>query len=447
MIGLNDDLRRLAEAGRPIRIGLVGAGQMGTDIVSQVAVMKGIDVVAVADIDVGRARTAFDIAKVDREVVKADGPELADGAVCSGHVVVTSDYRVLVDSSSVDVVVEATGNTEVGARVILRAARRGKSVASLNVETDVTVGPALGEYVRAKGALYSLAAGDEPTACKELWDFADALGFTVVAVGKGKNNPLDRHASPLDREIVREAEARGLRPEMLVEFIDGSKTMIEMAAVANATGLVPDVRGMHGPSATLDTLKNVFVPAVDGGQLSRPGVVDYAVGAIAPAVFAVVRTDQPRLREAMALRDMGPGPYYALVRPYHLCSIEVPLTCVELFVHHRAAMAPANGLVADVVAVAKRDLHTDDRLGGIGSATHYGVIEEYAKARGQRLLPIGIAQGARVVRPVAADLPLTLDDVEVSSGSVAQVRHLQEMWQSQEIGLEQFLASLDGVDA
>ena len=137
----------------------------------------------------------------------------------------------------------------------------------MNVETDITVGPLLHWYARRKGVLYALAAGDEPAACKELYDFAEALGFTIVAAGKGKNNPLDRHAKPTDEKWAKEAQRRGLNPNMLIEFVDGSKTMIEMAAVSNATGLVPDVRGMHGPKTTRDKLQRDVRPQ---GARRRP---------------------------------------------------------------------------------------------------------------------------------------------------------------------------------
>jgi predicted homoserine dehydrogenase-like protein len=233
---------------------------------------------------------------------------------------------------------------------------------------------------------------------------------------------------------------------MLIEFVDGSKTMIEMAAVSNATGLVPDVRGMHGPMTHREILERVFRLEEDGGLLHRVGVVDYGVGKVAPGVFLIVRTDHPRLREAMVLRDMGSGPYYTLFRPYHLCSIEVPLTCALLVIEGRSNMAPLDHLTSEVFAVAKQHLTPGDTLEGIGGSSFYGLIDRYEVARAERLLPIGLANGAKVIRPVKLDQPLTLDDVLLSEPSVLlSLRRLQDRWFSGEIESDALLKTLDGL--
>ena len=298
----------------------------------------------------------------------------------------------------------------------------------MNVETDITVGPLLNWYAQQKGVIYALAAGDEPAACKELYDLATSMGFTIVAAGKGKNNPLDRHATPTDPAVMKEAARRGLSPNMLIEFVDGSKTMIEMAAVSNATGLVPDVRGMHGPLTDRDHLNQTFALKEEGGVLNKMGVVDYGIGRVAPGVFLIVRTDHPRLREAMVLRDMGNGPYYTLFRPFHLCSIEVPLTCAMLTIRHKSNMKPLNRLVSEVFAVAKHDLNPGDVLDSIGGTAYYSLIDTYENAKEECLLPIGLAKGAKVIRPVKIDTPITCDDVEIKPTTVLALRHLQDAW-------------------
>lgn len=428
MIGLHKELEERDRLGKPVRVGVIGAGQMGTDVVAEVKMMKGIDVVITADIDLERAKQAFEIAQMDGKVVVAETAEEADRAVAQGYRVAASDYRVVTDMKNVDVMLEATGFPEIGTRAALRAARAGQDLAMMNVETDITVGPLLHWYALQKGVLYALAAGDEPAACKELYDFAVSLGFTIVAAGKGKNNPLDRHSTPIDPAVMKEAARRGLSPNMLIEFVDGSKTMIEMAAVSNATGLVPDVRGMHGPDTDRDHLHEVFALKEDGGLLSQMGVVDYGIGRVAPGVFLIVRTDHPRLREAMVLRDMGNGPYYTLFRPFHLCSIEVPLTCAMLNIRKKSNMVPLDHLVAEVFAVAKKDLVVGDTLDAIGGTTYYSLIDTYETAKAECLLPIGLAKGAKVIRPVAIDTPITCADVEIKPSTVYQLRQLQEQW-------------------
>ena len=370
MIGLNEELKALEAQGKRVRIGMIGAGQMGTDVVAEVSMMSGVDVVIAADVDLERAKNAFMIGGTKGEVVVVGTAAEADAAIKAGKYVAVDDYHILTDVKNIDVVLEATGIPEIGARAALRTARNKHDLAMMNVESDITVGPILRWYCEKKGQLYALAVGDEPAACKELYDFADSLGFTIVAAGKGKNNPLDRHSSPEDPAIQKEAARRGLSPNMLVEFVDGSKTMIEMAAVSNATGLIPDVRGMHGPVTDRDHLNETFALKEDGGILNRIGVVDFGVGRVAPGVFLIVRTDHPRLREAMVLRDMGDGPYYTLFRPFHLCSIEVPLTCAMLVIRKQSNMVPLDRLVSEVFAIAKKDLSVGEELDSIGGVTY-----------------------------------------------------------------------------
>lgn len=443
MLGINKELEKREIIGKPVRVGLIGAGQMGTDIVAEVSMMKGINVVIVADIDIERAVQAYQIAGFQEEVKIAKTVEEADAAILAGELVAIDDYRLLTQLKNIDVVIEATGFPEVGANAALETIRNQHDLAMMNVETDITVGPLLRWYAEQHGQLYALAAGDEPAACKELYDFSDALGFTIVAAGKGKNNPLDRHASPGDPEIRKEAARRGLNPNMLVEFVDGSKTMIEMAAVSNATGLIPDVRGMHGPDTDREHLNETFALKEDGGILNNLGVVDFGVGRVAPGVFLIVRTDHPRLQEAMVLRDMGNGPYYTLFRPYHLCSIEVPLTCAMLTIRKESNMVPLEHLVSEVFAVAKKDLNPGDTLDVIGGASFYSLIDTYEKTRAENLLPIGLAKSAKIRRQVKKDDPITFDDVEVKPSIIYSLWQLQNQWMLNEISDDDLLIEVD----
>ena len=445
MIGLNEELKALKAQGKHVRIGMIGAGQMGTDVVAEVSMMSGMDVVIAADVDLERAKNAFVIGGTQGEVVVVETSAEADAAIKAGKYVAVDDYRILTDVENIDVVLEATGVPEIGARAALRTARNKHDLAMMNVESDITVGPILRWYCEKKGQLYALAAGDEPAACKELFDFADSLGFTIVAAGKGKNNPLDRHSSPEDPAIQKEAARRGLSPNMLIEFIDGSKTMIEMAAVSNATGLIPDVRGMHGPVTDRDHLNETFALKEDGGILNRIGVVDFGVGHVAPGVFLIVRTDHPRLREAMVLRDMGDGPYYTLFRPFHLCSIEVPLTCAMLVIRKQSNMVPLDRLVSEVFAIAKKDLSVGEELDCIGGVTYYSLIDTYETAKKENLLPIGLAKGAKVVRKIKIDEPIRFDDVQVQSSTLYTLRKLQDEWMVGNISEEDLLKAVDAV--
>lgn len=400
MTGIHQDLARRAEERRPIRFAVVGAGQMGTDIVSQVHCMRGIEVTAIADLDLARAAMAYEIAGVPAErVVVTHSAAAANDAVRAGKFVVTEDPAVIPAIEAVESVVDATGHPEAGAHIALDCFAHRKHLVMMNVEGDVTIGPVLRRKAEEAGVLYSMAAGDEPTALIELYSFAKALGLEIVAAGKGKNNPLNRDAVP--EEYAAEARRRGLNPHMLVEFVDGSKTMIEMACFANATGLTPDVPDMHGPNTSVPELSRVFRLREDGGILGRKGVVDYAVGKVAPGVFLIVSTDHPRLKQCLVLRDMGPGPTYTLFRPFHLCSMEVPLTVAEISLYGRATMQPLDHLSAEVTTIAKRDLAPGDVLEGIGGRTHRAGCMSYVDACAADALPLGLAKGCQVKAPVA----------------------------------------------
>jgi predicted homoserine dehydrogenase-like protein len=278
----------------------------------------------------------------------------------------------------------------------------------MNVECDVTVGAILRRKADEAGVVYTMAAGDEPAAILELYRFATALGFEVVAAGKGKNNPLDITATPA--ALAERAKARDMSARMLCEFVDGSKTAVEMCSVANATGLVPDVRGMHGAKTTRETLHKVFCLQSDGGVLTKKGVVDFAIG-VHPGVFVVFTTDQPRLKHGLIQRDMGTGPNYLLFRPYHLCSIEVPLTCAQAVIYGESSGHPLPKPVAECIAIAKRDLKTGETLDAIGEYCYRASIDIVQAARAENLLPLGLAKGCVLKRDVPIGQAIRYDDI------------------------------------
>lgn len=410
-----------AQRGRPVRVALVGAGQMGRGFAAQAHRMAGVHVCAVVDVVAERAVEALrgtgqapvtttDLAEIQR-VVEAGGA-------------VALDDLSLLTELPVDVVVEATGVPEIGAQVAVRCLLAGRDIATLNVESDVTIGRLLHDLARSTGAVYSVCRGDEPVECKILVDYARDLSMEVVCAGKGKNNPLDQRATPAS--LAEEATAKGMNPKMLCSFVDGSKAMIEMAALANTTGLGVSTRGMHGPPSTVPTLQDTFALVEDGGVLERPGVVDYCTGPVAPGVFVVVRTDDPYVNHELTYLKMGPGPYFALYRPYHLASVEAPLTLAEMVLDRRASLT-AEHWTAEVGAVTKADLAAGTVLEGVGGAHVHGLIEDAGEfALGERV-PLGVIAGARLVRDVPAGTFLTLADVELDqSSTIVALRRLQD---------------------
>jgi predicted homoserine dehydrogenase-like protein len=304
-----------------------------------------------------------------------------------------------VTTPNIDVVIDATGKPGVAADFDLLAMEHGKHLVMMNVEADVTIGPYLKAQADRLGVIYSVGAGDEPSSCMELIEFVTALGLPIVAAGKGKNNPLNYDAVPDDYR--EEAIRRNMNPRMLVEFVDGSKTMVEMAAIANATGLVPDVPGMHGPKTDRDDMAKVLIPKADGGILNKMGVVDYTIGkGVAPGVFVIVRAEHPRIIERMDDLHIGHGPYYAFFRPYHLTSLEVPLTCARIMLHGKPDMVPLPQPVAEVCAVAKRDLKVGESFDAIGETCYRSYTMTIADSRAAKAVPVGLLEGGKVTAPV-----------------------------------------------
>ena len=423
------EIARRAAARGPVRIGLIGAGEMGTDIVTQVSLMPGVEIAVLAEVRGDHAWAALDIAGPatrDRAVACATRAA-AEDAIRAGRMAVTTDSEIACTAAGVDVIIDATGNPGVGAQLSMQAIRHGKHVVMMNVEADVTVGAMLAEEARAAGVGYSLGAGDEPSSTMEIIQFAQSLGYPIVAAGKGKNNPLRFTAKPAEYE--EEARLRHMNPRMLVEFVDGSKTMIEMCAIANATGLLPDKPGMHGPEAGPADLAKLLVPASAGGLLSREGVVDYSIGkGVAPGVFVVIRAPHPRVKERLHdLKVVGNGEYFTFIRPYHLTSLEVPLTAASLVLRGEPHMVPMAQPVAECGAVAKEPLAPGVTLGKIGEDHYRGWLTTVAHARRERLLPMGLAERAVVTAPIAPGGWLTYDNCRVDETmEIVRLRRQQD---------------------
>ncbi|RWH82748.1 MAG: homoserine dehydrogenase [Mesorhizobium sp.] len=417
------ELLQRAEKQGPITIGLAGAGQMGTDIVVQVALMPGMRIGAISEVRPQAAIEAALLAGHDRsDIVQAGNAAAIDRAIEAGKIAVTEDLHALAAAGRIDVIIDATGNPNIGTLFALEVMKNGKHIVMLNVEADITIGRFLKEEARKAGVVYTGAAGDEPACTLEIIGFARSLGFNIIAAGKGKNNPLKIDAMPADYE--KEAAERNMNARMLVEFVDGSKTAIEMVAIANATGLVPDVPGMHGPTATLEELASVLCPREDGGVLHRKGVVDYSIGkGVAPGVFCIIETRHPRVLERMIDLKVGKGPYFTIFRPYHLTSLEVPLSAARAVVYKRADMEPLDHPVAEAVAVAKSELGLGQSLGMIGENDYRGFAMTWEDARARGALPLGLAERAKVVKPIKTGDFLTYENcVPDDSMVITQIR-------------------------
>lgn len=426
MSGINYQLKVLEESGKRIRVSLVGAGLMGKGMVSQMMLMKGMLPSLVASKKIEDAVESYTLAGVSREDI-AIGKTLEEinCAMEKGRFVATNITEYATKANLVDVVVDATGVPNTGAKIALDAIDNHKHIVMVNVEADITVGPILNKLAKEAGVVYTGTAGDEPGSVKEIYDFADALGFDILAIGKGKNNPIDFDATP---DTVKEvANQKKLKPLRLASFVDGTNTMIEMAAMSNATGFLPDVRGGHGPRATVKELPNIFSLKKDGGILNNYRVVDYVNG-IAPGVFVIVTTKLPQVHEEMRYLSMGDGPNYVLYRPYHLTSLETPITIARAMIYNEPTIAPIGRQLAEVITIAKKDLKKGEKLDGIGEFTILGSIESYEEAKNKNLLPIGLVNhNTSVTRDIRKGEAIRYDMVDLDkSTSIYKLRQMQE---------------------
>lgn len=430
MLNMDKKLAKREEEGKIIRAGIVGAGQMGRGMVTQMALMKGIMPAIVSDIKMDNVINAFHYAGIsDEDIAVAKTLEEANRFMEQGKYVATENSDLISQANLVEVAIDVTGVPEVGVKIAIDAMNNKKHVVMMDVETDVVIGSYLKKLGDQNGVIYTGSAGDEPGAVMELYSFARAMGMEVKVMGKGKNNKLDYDCNP--DTVLEEATRRKMSPRMLTSFKDGTKTMVEMTAMSNATGLIPDVIGGHGPSASpkdrCAELNEIFKLKKDGGILNQHGVVEYVNG-IAPGVFVTVTTQNEEIAYQMGYHSMGPGPLWTLYRPYHLCNLETPLTVAKIVIDGEPTIIPLDGPVSECIAVAKRDLKVGETIDGIGGYTTYGSIataqETYEKGYVVYAL---VNKNTRMKCDVKKGTLLTLDMVDLdTSTQLYQVRKEQD---------------------
>lgn len=427
MSGIYTELNRLEEDNKKIRVSIVGAGLMGKGMVSQMMLVKGMEPSLVTSNKLSDAVKAFTLAGIPKEdIVVAKSLQEINLAMEQNKYVASDMTEYATKANLVDVVVDGTGVPDVGARLAFDAIMNKKHIVMLNIEADVVVGPLLNKLAENAGVVYTGTAGDEPGSVQEIYDFAKATGFEVLAIGKGKNNPIDFEATP--DSVKEQALKSQLKPLRLTSFVDGTNTMVEMAAMCNATGFLPDIRGGHGPTTTVDELPKVYSLKSEGGILNNYKTVDYAHG-IAPGVFAIVTTSLPQVHHEMKFLKMGDGPNYVLYRPYHLTSLETPISVAKAYFYNEATITPKyDRPIAEVVTIAKKDLKKGENLDGIGEYTIYGTIEKYETAQEENLLPIGLVNNnATVNRDIKKGQLLTKDMVEIDKSTmIYKLRQMQE---------------------
>lgn len=426
-------LQQRAAAGKPVRVLLIGAGKFGSMFLSQVPHTPGLEVAVIADLSPERAREACRRVGWSEELIaRTDFVE---------------DSLAAIGRDDVEVMIEATGNPAAGTRHALAAIAAGKHSVMVNVEADVLVGPLLARKAAAAGVVYSLAYGDQPALICEMVDWARSCGFDVVAAGKGTKYLPEYHAST--PETVwgyygldpAEAAKGGMNPQMFNSFLDGTKSGIEMAAVANATGLTPPPAGLAFPPCGVDDLPRVLRPHNEGGVLNHSGTVEVisSLERDGRPVFRDLRWgvyvvfEAPNAYAARCFREYGlitdpSGTRAAMYKPFHLIGLELNVSVLSAALRGEATGAPT-GFRGDVVATAKRDLKAGETLDGEGGACVWGKLMTADESLSRGGLPIGLAHGVPLVRDVPAGQALRYSDVRMDEND-ATLKVRREMEQA-----------------
>jgi predicted homoserine dehydrogenase-like protein len=413
MIIVDRALERREAEGRPIRLGVTGAGFINRGMTNRVVNhTPGMELSVIVNRTPANAVRCFAEAGIDDPVEVTTPAELA-AAIEAGRAAYTQDHTVATRCDLIDCVIEGTGTIHYAAPVVLDAIEHGRHVVMLNAELDGVIGPVLHHRAQAAGVVYTGCDGDQPGVQMNLIRFVRGIGARPLVAGNIKGM-LDHYRTPATQAGF--AAQWGQTPEMVTSFADGTKIAFEQAVVANATGFTVAQRGMLGPH--FDGFIDDAVAFYDLDMLEdKGGIVDYVVGSRpSPGVYVFAVHDDPQQHLYLAYGKLGDGPLYSFYVPYHLCHFEVPSSAARAVLFDDATIAPTHGPQVDVITMAKADLAAGTVLDGLGGFHSYGLCERHDLTRRERLLPMGLADGCTLVRDVARDQALTYDDVVVPDG-------------------------------
>jgi predicted homoserine dehydrogenase-like protein len=415
-------LRQRESAGKPIRVGMIGAGATGRAIALQLATpVPGLRLLAIADRMLANAERAFSEAGVDGWIRVSKVAE-AESAISYGAPIVVDDPRVLTACESIDVIVEATGTVEGGADVVLHAIEHNKHVVMVNAELDSLLGPILNERARKAGVVLTNTDGDEPGVAMTLLRYLRTIGLRTVAAGNIKGM-VDHYRNPdTQRKFARQNNQDARK---VTSFADGTRLAMGSTVLANATGFRVGRRGMYGPVCNYVREIADRLPAE---KMLESGLIDYALGA-APhtGAFAIVAEDAPLKQAQLAYYKLGNGPFYVFYTPFHLPHIQIASTIGRAVVDKDPTVAAIGGPVCGVLTIAKRDLKAGDRLDGVGGFDAYGQIDNVNEAQRDNALPIGLAENCVLRRNKRKDELVSFDDVELPVA-----RTIDALWREQQ---------------
>ena len=430
-------LKKRAQENNPVKVGVIGAGKFSSMFLAQARLTPGMQVVGIAELDATRAFSALEITGwgKDSASISHSAGEINDGAA-AGKVSIIENAAELINADC-DVIMEITGNPEAGTSHAVQAIESGKHVVMVNVEADCLLGPMLTQKAEKQGVVYTMAYGDQPALIAEQLDWARTVGFEVVCAGKGTRYQPEYHYSTPETVwgfygFSEERVASGdYNAQMFNSFLDGSKSAIEMCAVSNSSGLIPQTCGLQFPAVDIEDLADVLKPVADGGILEHTGTVEViasenrdgsaVVRDLRWGVYVVFKAPHAyaeRCFQEYGMKTDRSGKYSALYRPYHYIGLELGISAASAVLRHEPT-GSSSSFVADVAACAKKDLQPGDILDGEGGYTVFGKLMRAEESLDKNILPLGLTGNARVVKPVTKDTPLTYDSVEVDTSGIA----------------------------
>jgi len=408
MILIDDALNKRVREGNPIRVAIVGAGYSGKNIIYQIQTsFPGIRVVAISNRTIASAVEASSHAGIS-SISTAETVGQVEKSISRNEFSVTEDATLLCEADGIDAIIDATGEIEFGCQVGMKAIENGKHIILMNAEMDATLGPILNWYASKAGVIFTNTDGDEPGVAMNLYRYVKTIGLQPVLAGNLKGF-YDPHRTP---ETQKEfAKTHNQKPRMMTSFVDGTKLSMELAVLANATGMKVAKRGMVGPrcSHVKDAVKHF-----PQDQLLNGGIVDYLLGAEpGNGAFVVGFSEDPVKQRYLKYLKMGDGPLYVFYTPFHLPHLEIPITVARAVLFHDATVFPKGKPVCEVITMAKRDLKKGEMLDGIGGFTCYGLLENSKVCKTDDLLPMGLSGGCKVIRDIEKDRAITMTDVEI----------------------------------
>lgn len=418
-------LKKRELANNPIRVGVVGAGEMGKGLINQIHKhTPGMHVTVTYSRSLEKAYECYEIAGIEKFRVVNSVDELRE-AMSLGISGITQDIDLLIQCEGLDLIVDLTGSMEFSTQLTYDAIMNYKNILSFNAELDATIGPILKKMAEGRGVKYSVAEGDQPGCTMNLYRFVKNMGFEPLVCGNIKGM-LDHYRNPDTQKAF--AESWGMSPYMATNFADGTKVAFEQACIANATGMKVPKRGMYGFESKkhIDELTHLY----DVEELRKlGGIVDFIVGPKpGPGVFVYATSDDPHKIKYLEYGKLGKGPLYSFYIPYHLLFFEIPTSIVRMVDMDDDICSAKDGPVVEVVAVAKKNLKKGEKLDAIGGYCAYGLCENAEQARKENLLPMGLIEDCILINDIPKDQAITFDDVKLSSDHEL----INELWMKQQ---------------